>query len=125
MLFLTLLQQLCDFLRLAAFPLTAATLVETADTPPSHVLLLIGLNPVDHSALQVLGPFSLDQLLVLLLLLPNLLIQLMVDLLEALPDSFNHLLVLLPIPHVEGVPYFQLLDLLILVAFLDLLVELC
>lgn len=106
MLLLTLLQQIRDLLRLTASPLTAATLIEPTDAPPSHILVLIRMHPIDHSALQVLGPFSLDKFLILHLLQSDLFVEFVVGLLEALPDSLDHLLILFAISHVEGVPYF-------------------
>ena len=47
----------------------------------------------------------------------------MVCLVKAFPDSLDHFFVLFSIFHVEGVPYFQLFDLLILVISLDFLIR--
>lgn len=79
--------------------------MEVLYASPAQVLVLIGAHPVEDSAVHVLGALRLNEALVLLLFLADVLVELVVGLMEALPHIFDHLLVLLPAFHVHRVPY--------------------
>lgn len=120
MFFLTLPQEFINLLRFTAFPFTTPALMEILDASSPNIPFLVSIHPVDHSALHILGPLSLNQILILFFLLLDLLINLMVGIMETIPYILDHLSVFFPIFHVHGIPQFELLNLFILMIFLHL-----
>lgn len=120
MFLLALPQHLCDLLRFALPALAAPALVEVLDAPPPQIFALVRADPTEDSAVHVLGPFGLDEVLVLLFFLADVFVELVVGLDEALPNALNHLLVLLSVLHVHRVPALLLLDELGLMPLLEL-----
>lgn len=59
MLLLAFLDHLSDLLRFTAPPLTAPALMEILDASSPDIPGLVGIHPVDDSALHILGPLRL------------------------------------------------------------------
>lgn len=81
-------------------PFPTSALIKILDTPSSNVFLLVGLNPIDDSTMNMFISLGFDQLLILNFLLLDLLIELMIGLVETFSNIFNHFFMLLTIFHI-------------------------
>jgi hypothetical protein len=121
--FLALLDDICYLQRFALATFIASALVEVLNAPTTHVLGFVGNYTVNHSALHIFSSLGHYQCLVLLFFLPDLLVEFVVCLMEAFPNAFNHVLMLLAVFHIGGVSCFQFFDLAALVVSLGFLVQ--